>query len=159
MRALTAREARGAREYMEEHAFPEPNTGCWLWDGYGNSGYGVAVSYGRREQAHRMMWILTHGTIPKGKVVMHLCDMRECVNPKHLRLGTHADNMADMRAKGRQVGGPNQPHYRPSDWSEERWAWERKRRPLVRKYIRIYSESLGRYFAAQEYARNPPPEL
>lgn len=55
---------------------------------------------------HRLTWINTNGPIPKGMCVLHTCDNPPCVNLDHLFLGTQADNIADMVAKGRQRGAP-----------------------------------------------------
>jgi hypothetical protein len=83
---------------------------CWPWTGGSVvGGYGIVVlEGGKRERAHRAMWEITYGPIPPsdayhGTVVMHKCDNRICVNPSHLQLGTHQDNMADRTAKGRGV--------------------------------------------------------
>ena len=72
---------------------------CWLWNGNTNNRYGFFM--GRRP--HRVAWFLTHGTIPKGLEVIHKCDVPLCVNPSHLLLGTHKQNMEDMSRKGRVV--------------------------------------------------------
>lgn len=75
---------------------------CWLWNGRKNaSGYGVFVSEGKMISTHRLSWECFNGDIPDGLFVLHTCDVRNCVNPAHLFLGTHQDNMADMVAKGR----------------------------------------------------------
>ena len=82
--------------------------GCWQWIGCKNSdGYGgFALGTGKgRELAHRTAYQLFNGVIPKGKCVLHTCDNPACVNPKHLWLGTHTDNMKDKKRKGRQPEG------------------------------------------------------
>jgi len=55
----------------------------------------------RTELAHRVAWVIAFGPIPPGKFVLHHCDEPLCIRPHHLFLGTQAENLADMAAKGR----------------------------------------------------------
>lgn len=76
---------------------------CWPWTGFTEDGYGMFWLEGRPQRASRVSWVLANGPIPHGLFVLHRCDCRACVNPKCLFLGTHLDNMRDMREKGRAV--------------------------------------------------------
>lgn len=77
---------------------------CWLWRSAGYpSGYGALKVAGSMKPAHRISWEIHRGSIPEGMLVCHTCDVRRCVRPDHLFLGTNLDNMADMRSKGRKI--------------------------------------------------------
>lgn len=79
-----------------------PTTGCWLWlESCTTNGYGRLSSGGRRVSAHRYSWIYYKGEIPTGLWVLHHCDVRSCVNPNHLFLGTRSDNTIDCAYKSR----------------------------------------------------------
>lgn len=94
------------RDYRERFLlyFREDENGCWIWTGKTfRNGYGQMHVNGRCKMAHRVSWEI-HNNMepPENLVVMHKCDVRNCVNPEHLSLGTQTDNMQDMIAKGRQ---------------------------------------------------------
>lgn len=83
-----------------------PN-GCIIWTASvrGSNGYGATSVNGKNRMAHRVAWELTRGPIPEGVQVNHRCDVPRCVNPEHLYLGSHADNMQDKTERGRGVRG------------------------------------------------------
>lgn len=99
-------------EKMKQRIFkwstPEALTGCWIWFGScGNSGYGkTRFDHSHDISAHRVSYTAFNGLIPNGLCVLHSCDLRSCVNPQHLFLGTKAENSQDMVKKGR--------HYNPA---------------------------------------------
>jgi hypothetical protein len=99
---------------------PEPNSGCWFFTGYVDRlGYGI-IADGKhtRLKAHRAAYMVFRGPIPKMMDVLHTCDIRCCVNPDHLWLGTHLENMHDMIKKGRSNFGGYGPAKSMSDYNQ-----------------------------------------
>ncbi len=91
------------------------DAGCWNWRGAVPPAYGQFRLGGISAPAHRVSFAVHVGKIPRGILVCHKCDNPACVNPEHLFLGTHTDNMRDKVAKKRH-------------WKGENWK-PRKRRP------------------------------
>ena len=79
---------------------------CWVWTGGKTSNYGnCKYIKGGGGYAHRSSWVIHFGAVPEGMMVLHQCDNRLCVNPDHLSVGTHKQNMKEMAERGR---GSNQ---------------------------------------------------
>jgi len=101
------------RWFLFDRSIPDFRSGCWKWTGRTSrtnpkNPQGVVRAAGpgeRREMASRAAYRVFRGEIPAGMLVCHRCDNSLCINPAHLFLGTHLDNMADMRSKGRQNRG------------------------------------------------------
>lgn len=93
-------------EKVKARTVVDEATGCWVWQGGCSfNGYGRLRSGpgGKATYCHKIMYDHYHGPLPEGHVVMHTCDNRRCVNPDHLRSGTHKENMLDMVQKGRST--------------------------------------------------------
>ena len=80
---------------------------CWLWTaGKNGDGYGYfAIAHRQMLRASRYSWEITSGPIPSGLFVLHKCDVKLCVKPDHLFLGTAKDNAVDCVTKGRNTRG------------------------------------------------------
>lgn len=95
-----------AKRRLEQNSIPVPECGCILWLGRVNDmGYGRMSVNGKSEYVHRTSFALSRGEIPPESNVLHRCDVPTCINPEHLFIGSHADNVADKVAKGRQLRG------------------------------------------------------
>ena len=92
---------------------PHMDTPCWIWMASAHAlGYGRFWPYGKKSVlAHRFSYEITFGSIPGGLDILHECDVPACVNPAHIRPGTHTENMRDMEAKGRRRPATGKKHW------------------------------------------------
>src|ERR1043166_3727803 len=88
------------QQRLDHNSRVDPKSGCRLWTRALNpAGYGIIRVEDKAMLAHRVAWSAKHGPIPPGFSVCHRCDVRNCINPDHLFLGTHKENMVDMKTK------------------------------------------------------------
>lgn len=136
------------REAVERGSVPVPIAGCWLWErALSNTGYGSIRTAEGVFNAHRAAHLGFVGDIPDGLWVLHRCDVRACVNPHHLFLGSRQVNIQDAKTKGRLTGITRN---RPSGLIY--------RRPLAHldgEIQRLAKEGLTRYAIAKRLSINP----
>lgn len=77
---------------------------CWEWQGANKDGYGALTYKQKNYRAHRFAFEVQYGRKPVG-FLLHSCDNPPCVNPVHLREGTHWENMQDMKDRNRHPKG------------------------------------------------------
>ncbi len=115
------------------HSKLRKTDGCWIWTGSTVRGYGCIRSEGKIAYAHRVSYELFKGAVAAGLYVCHHCDVRLCVNPEHLFVGTANDNSQDAKRKGRTRNNPARgecsPHAKLTDIT-------------VRELRKLYSEGM-----------------
>jgi len=130
MKHIPERVVAAVRNVMA--SFSEPDS-CWNWPrsctshGYGQIG-GQEDGVRFAAKAHRVAFIAANGAIAEGAEIMHGCDNRRCINPRHLAEGSHLENMRDMASKGRSPRSVNPGSYPSGDQHYMR------RSPKLRKY-------------------------
>lgn len=129
------------QQKFEARYVPEPNSGCWLWDGAYVSGPGASQTRGylrhdhKKITASRASYMIFNGPIPKGLWVLHKCDVSLCVNPRHLYLGEARDNSRDMVTRGR---APRGEHHKLSKLSDVDITAIREDRRSTRTLTKLY---------------------
>jgi hypothetical protein len=103
---------RDFKDHVLKNILVDPVKGCWLWqratqkiDERGRGGYAMLTYNDKWQTGHRAVYQEWVGPIPTTRFVLHTCDVRHCMNPDHLWLGTQQQNMDDMVRKGRQSTG------------------------------------------------------
>ena len=85
---------------------------CWRWTGaHIPTGYGHVKHEGKTRGVHRVMYELTHGSIPDGMDIDHSCFVRDCINPNHLEAVTHHENIARSTRAGRTIFALKDPDF------------------------------------------------
>ena len=98
-------------DYILDRVLPEPNSGCWIWSqSLTPTGYGQGTLNSFYYKGHRLSYQIFKGPIEKDLHVLHKCDTPSCVNPDHLWLGTHKENMQDMFSKKRRKAVVGESH-------------------------------------------------
>lgn len=85
----------GKQELLDRyrHRLVAQDDGCWVWHGSSMNGYGRINYEGKIWLAHRLFYTLLVGSIPDGKVIDHLCRVRNCLNPEHMEVTTQQVNV------------------------------------------------------------------
>lgn len=84
----------------------DTETMCWIWSGHTyKNGYGCIKAFGKMISVHRLSYELHKGPIKEGMEILHSCDVALCINPDHLRQGTHAENMSEAAKRNRMPSG------------------------------------------------------
>lgn len=134
---------------------------CWEWQrGRGSHGYGafyapVASGRARPITAHRFAATISHGAPLPGQHALHSCDNKGCVNPAHLRWGTHRDNMTDAAERGR-MRAPNAARThcaRGHEYTPDNTMWKSRHEGGATYRVRGCRECNRQYLAARRERR------
>ncbi len=153
---MNLRKLGGRNPFPPEYRFAasykqDEKTGCWVWQGKSRSGtsrlYGRIKANGKNVAAHRFSWELyNRKPIPEKMMVLHSCDNPACVNPNHLFLGTHQDNMDDKVAKNRQAKGDDFKNRKPARGEQNGLA-----KLTEEKAMKIFLDGRPQRVIAKEY--------
>ncbi len=141
------------------------DNGCWLWAGsHISDGYGSVSIGGKPTRAHRAFYSHFVGPIPDGMFVCHKCDVRPCVNPDHLFLGTNQDNVDDRERKGRNKLPPkgeqhNHAKLTESQVIEARFLWQSGRsQNSLAKQFGVCAKTMREAVTGKSWKSLPHPQ-
>lgn len=98
----------------------EKSDSCWIWQGSKTTlGYGQITFQGKTTYAHRCSWELSFGEIPRGGVIDHLCHNPSCVNPGHMRIASHTQNIENRKGANKNSASGVRGVY----WRERHRKW------------------------------------
>lgn len=126
-----------------DRVYPEPNTGCWLWAGaHHPSGHGCVNpnSHNGFSWAHRYSYFIANGDFDRQKLICHKCDNPWCVNPEHLYVGTHSDNVRDILERSNPK------------WATGSKIWTAKLNPETVRDIRAMKGSMSNRAIARKFS-------
>jgi hypothetical protein len=141
-------------EKLDHYTDRSDPSGCWIWTGARYThGYGSLWWQGKAHRAHKLAWEEKNGAIPDGLLLRHDCDNKRCVNPGHMRLGTHADNARDRVNRNRQAKGEGNGNARLSSSQAESIREDRRSSTIIAAEYGISPSLVSRIRRGELWAR------
>lgn len=139
-------------KYIKENSVKDSN-GCLIWQrSWAGSRKYAAISYESKGwRVTRLLWTLLNGKIQPGLLVMHKCDNTLCVNIKHLKLGTHFDNMLDAKNKKRFRGQQKTECLRGHKYTKENTAYDSRGKRNCKTCHRLWMRERNGYIEKRVY--------